>query len=70
MPLSFPNPDGKVPSRAGRPRPACSVFHAAEQADEDVGRGPGGPPHQDRSVRAKLNPFYAKVESYRLRDVP
>ena len=33
-------------SRAGRPRPAYSVCTTIEQADEDVGRGPGGPPHK------------------------
>ena len=35
-------------SRAGRPRPACSVCDTVEKADEDVGRGPGGPPHQTK----------------------
>jgi hypothetical protein len=29
--------------RAGPPGPALSVF---EQADQGVGRGPGGPPHE------------------------
>jgi hypothetical protein len=32
-------------SRAGRPRPACSVGNTSEEADEDGGGGPGGLPH-------------------------
>ena len=31
-------------SRAGRPRPACSVCNTLAKADEDVGCGPGGRP--------------------------
>ena len=43
------------PVRAGRPRPAAgTTVHLAgcEQADEGVGRGPGGPPHHQRRFAA------------------
>ena len=74
MPLSFPNPDGNVggSSRAVPDVPVRLALFSTQlsrptrtsAADQEVR------PHQDRSMRAKLNPFYAKVESYRLRDVP
>ena len=40
--------------RAGPPGPAFSLMNQAHlchaQADEGVGRGPGGPPHNKKSV--------------------
>ncbi len=49
MSLSFlkcgPQSRAAFLSRAERSRPACSVCNTIEEADEDVVRGPGGPPH-------------------------
>jgi hypothetical protein len=59
MSLSFPkwgqNRGAALLSRAGRPRPACPVVNTVEQADKDVDRGQGRPPHKTKRHRV-VNP--------------
>src|SRR5207302_3316543 len=48
-------PSGADPLvRAGPPGPACRELSAdSPQADEGVGRGPGGPPHSTKHYRGR-----------------
>ena len=58
MALSFPGcgrqSRAALLSRAGRPRPDCSVCNASEKAGEYVGRRPGGPPHKAKWHRLAI----------------
>jgi bifunctional non-homologous end joining protein LigD len=65
-----------APVRAGLPGPALPVF---EQADQGVGRGPGGPPHKNRRglrrfddvvVQKKAKIDAAGVEGARQAEMP